>query len=78
MEEKLLLYLVEEVASWPLKAKSHKTGNNMPQDETQLAWRSIYSYVTAIMDLYQVQKVMGMNSHQSPQEDNVREYLKVL
>ena len=78
MEEKLFLYLVEEVAGRPLKAKSRKAGDNMPQDKTWLVWRSICGYVTAIMDLYQVQKAMGMNSHQSPQENNVKEYLKVL
>lgn len=50
----------------------------MPQDKTRLSWRSVRGYVTAIMDLYRVQKAIGMNSHQSPREDNVREYLKVL
>ena len=50
----------------------------MPQDKTQLSWRSVRGYATAITDLYRVQKAMGMNSHQSPREDNVREYLKIL
>ena len=29
-------------------------------------------------DLYREQKAMGMNSHLTPREDNVREYLKTL
>lgn len=69
---------MEEVAGRPLKAKSRKAEDGVPQDETRLSWRSVRSYVTALTDLYRVQKAMGMNSHQSPREDNVREYLKSL
>ena len=29
-------------------------------------------------DLYQEQKAIGMNSHPTPREDNVKEYLKSL
>jgi hypothetical protein len=50
----------------------------VPHSETQLAWRSVRAYVTAVTDLYREQKAMGMNSHPTPQEDNVREYLKSL
>jgi len=32
----------------------------------------------ALTDLYRAQKAIGINSHQSPQEDNIREYLKIL
>ena len=35
-------------------------------------------YVTALTDLYREQKALGMNSHPTPREDNVREYLKSL
>ena len=35
-------------------------------------------YVTALTDLYREQKALGMNSHPTPCEDNVREYLKSL
>ena len=35
-KKKLLLYFVEKVAGWLLKAKSYKAGNNVPQNETQL------------------------------------------
>jgi len=52
MEEKLLLYFVEEVIGQPLKAKSCKVSDNVPQDKTRLLWRSIRGYVTVIMDLY--------------------------
>ena len=44
----------------------------------QLAWRSVQSYITAVMDLYWTQKALGMNSHPSPREDNVRDYIKSL
>jgi hypothetical protein len=47
-------------------------------DETRLAWRSVRAYITAVTDLYREQKAMGMNSHPTPREDNVREYLKSL
>ena len=77
-EDKLLLFLVEEVARRPLRGRSCKVDDSVPQDQTQLAWRSVRSYVTAITDLYRAQRAMGMNSHQSPREDNVREYLKTL
>jgi Centromere DNA-binding protein complex CBF3 subunit, domain 2/Transcriptional activator of glycolytic enzymes len=50
----------------------------VPQDETRLSWRSVRGYVTALTDLYRTQKGIGINSHQSPREDNVRDYLKVL
>ena len=50
----------------------------MQQDETRLSWRSVRTYITAITDLYREQKALGMNSHPSPREDNVREYLKSL
>jgi hypothetical protein len=50
----------------------------VPYQDTRLAWRSVRSYVTALTDLYRTQKAMGMNSHQSPRVDNVREYLKAL
>ena len=50
----------------------------MPQNKTQLSQHSVYGYITALIDLYQTQKAMGINSHQSLQKDNIREYLKVL
>ncbi|RYP04774.1 hypothetical protein DL764_004243 [Monosporascus ibericus] len=77
-EDKLLLFLVEEVADRPLRAKSRKAGDDIPQEATRLAWRSVRSYTTAITDLYRTQKALGMNMHPSPREDNVREYLKSL
>ena len=58
--------------------KSRKAGNDVLQDETCLAWRSVRIYVTALTDLYREQKALGMNSHPSSHEDNVREYLKSL
>ena len=41
-------------------------------------WRSVRGYITVLTDLYRMQKAMGMNSHPSPREDSVREYLKTL
>jgi hypothetical protein len=77
-EDKLLLFLVEEVANRPLRAKSFKVAAEAPWEETRLAWCSVRAYVTAITDLYRTQKALGMNTHPSPREDNVREYLKSL
>jgi hypothetical protein len=77
-EEKLLLFLVEEVANRPLKVKSRKAAIDTPQEETRLAWRSVRTYITAMTDLYRTQRALGMNTHPSPREDNVREYLKSL
>jgi hypothetical protein len=50
----------------------------VPWEETRLSWRSVCSYVTALTDLYQTQKTIGMNSHTSLHEDSVREYFKAL
>jgi uncharacterized protein YciI len=77
-EEKLLLFLVEDVTDRPLKAKSRKVAADIPHKETRLAWRSVRGYVTALTDLYRAQKAMGMNNHPSPREDNVREYIRAL
>ena len=77
-EDKLLLFLVKEVADRPLRAKSKKADPDTPQEAIQLAWRSVRSYVTAVTDLYRMQKALGMNTHPSPRKDNVREYLKSL
>jgi hypothetical protein len=77
-EDKLLLFLVEEVADRPLRARSYKAAEDTLQEATRLAWRSVRSYTTAITDLYRAQKALGMNTHPSPREDNVREYLKSL
>ena len=77
-EDKLLLFLVEEVTARPLRAKSYKVSDDVLQDQTRLSWRSVRSYITAVTDLYREQKAMGMNSHPTPREDNVREYLKSL
>ena len=77
-EDKLLLFLVEDVANRPLRVKSRKADSRVPQDTTRLAWRSVRSYITAITDLYRTQKALGMNSHPSPRMDNVWNYIKSL
>ncbi|KAK3902169.1 hypothetical protein C8A05DRAFT_34140 [Staphylotrichum tortipilum] len=77
-QEKLLLFLVEDVANRPLKTKSPKVDSDMPPEKTRLAWPSIRSHITAITGLYRTQKARGMNVHPLPREDNVREYLKTL
>src|SRR5438876_5254417 len=60
-EDKLLLFLVEEVADRPLRTKSRKAAAETPQTKTRLTWRSVRSYITAITDLYRTQKARGMN-----------------
>ncbi|KAK4239207.1 hypothetical protein C8A03DRAFT_14388, partial [Achaetomium macrosporum] len=77
-EEKLLLFLVEEVVDRPLRLRSRKAAKDTPLSETRLSWRSVRSYITAVTDLYRSQKALGMNSHPSPREDNAREYIKSL
>ena len=51
-EDKLLLFLVEEVADRPLRAKSRKAAQDAPHEAVRLAWRSVRTYTTAITDLY--------------------------
>ena len=41
-------------------------------------WRLVHGYITALTDLYRIQKAIKINSHPSPREDSVREYLKTL
>jgi hypothetical protein len=77
-EDKLLLFLVEEVVHRPLRSRSRKAAEDTPLSETRLSWRSVRSYITAITDLYRSQKALGMNAHPSPREDNAREYIKSL
>ena len=77
-EDKLLLFLVEEVADRLLWAKSCKAASDTPCTALWLAWRLVCSYITAITDLYCVQKVLGMNVHPLLREDNVWDYLKSL
>ncbi|KAK4206867.1 short-chain dehydrogenase, partial [Rhypophila decipiens] len=77
-EDKLLLFLVEDVVNRPLRSKSRKADRDVPLSETRLAWRSVRTYVTAITDLYRSQRALGMNTHPSPREDNAREYIKSL
>ena len=77
-EDKLLLFLVEDVAQRPLRGRDKKAVPEMPLKESCLAWRSVRTYVTAITDLFREQKALGMNNHTSPREDNVREYIKSL
>ena len=44
----------------------------------QLLQQSVYSYITTLIDLYQIQKAIKINSYLFLQEDSVREYLKIL
>lgn len=77
-EDKLLLFLVEEVVHRPLRSRSRKAAEDTPLSETRLSWRLVRSYITAITDLYRAQKALGMNTYPSPREDNAREYIKSL
>jgi len=77
-EQKLLLFITNEVANRPLRTKSRKVDKSVPQEQTRLNWCSVRTYVTAITDLYREQKAMGVNCHPTPREDTVRQYLKTL
>jgi hypothetical protein len=74
----MLLFLVDAVTNRPLRRKSRNVDQAVPQGETQLSWRSVRGYVTAVTDLYRAQRALGINSHPSPREDNIRQYLKTL
>ena len=52
MEDKLLLFLIKEIINQPLKGKSYKANIDVPQEETQLLWRSVHSYIITLIDLY--------------------------
>ena len=69
---------MEEVAERSLRGKSRRVDDDVPEDETRLSWRSVRGYVSAMTDLYRIQRALGMNSHESPRKDNVRQYLKTL
>lgn len=77
-EEKLLLFITQQVANRPLRIKSRVADASVPQADTCLKWRSVRDYVTAITDLYRTQQALGMNCHPSPREDTVRNLLKSL
>jgi hypothetical protein len=77
-EDKLLLFLVEEVVHRPLRSQSRKAAKDTPLSDTRLVWQSVRSYITAITDLYRSQKALGINAYPSPREDNAREYIKSL
>jgi len=77
-EDKLLLFLVEEVVDRPLRSRSRKADRAVPLSQTRLSWRSVRTYVTAITDLYRSQRALGMNTHPSPREDSARDYIKSL
>ncbi|KAM3503855.1 hypothetical protein MY10362_003934 [Beauveria mimosiformis] len=76
-EDKLLLFLVEEVANRLLRGRSPRVSPGS-EETSRLSWRSVRTYVTAVTDLYRTQKARGMNTHPSPREDNIRDYLKTL
>ena len=44
----------------------------------RLRQQLVYNYITAVTDLYWIQKAIGINSYLFLREDNVREYLKTL
>lgn len=77
-ESKLLLFLEEEVVHRPLRGPSRKTVPNIPAGESRLHWRSVRAYITAVTDLWQQQRTLGMNNHPSPRENTAREYVRTL
>jgi centromere DNA-binding complex CBF3 subunit-like protein/transcriptional activator of glycolytic enzymes GCR1 len=77
-EDKLLLFLIEDVVGRPLRMKSRRAADEIPLHKTRLSWRSVRGYVTAITDLYQQQKALGVNSHPSPRVNSVRAYIRTL
>ncbi|KAK4240556.1 transcriptional activator of glycolytic enzymes-domain-containing protein [Achaetomium macrosporum] len=77
-ESKLLLFLEKEVVYRPLRGPSRKLAPGTLAGEARLHWRSVRAYVTAITDLWQQQRTLGVNSHPSPRETTAREYVRTL
>jgi hypothetical protein len=77
-EGKLLLFLEKEVVHRPLRGPSRKLVAGMPSGAARLHWRSVRAYITAITDLWQQQRTLGMNNHPSPRENTAREYVRTL
>lgn len=77
-ETKLLLFLEKEVVHRPLRGPSRKVASGMLAGEARLHWRSVRAYITAITDLWQQQRTLGMNNHPSPRENTAREYVRTL
>jgi hypothetical protein len=50
----------------------------MPRNKTWLAWRLVQAYISAVTNLYQEQKALGINNYLTLHKDNVKEYIKLL
>jgi hypothetical protein len=77
-EQKLLLFLTQDVVERPLRGWSRKVAPGTPAEDTRLQWKSVRGYITAVTDLWQQQRVLGMNNHPSPRESLCREYIRSL
>lgn len=79
-EQKMLLFLVEDIVPRPLRRRGgkDKADPSVPTEAIGLSWRSVRTYVTAITDLYRAQKALSMNMHGTPREDSCWEYIKSL
>jgi hypothetical protein len=79
-EAKLLSFLEEEVIHRPLRRRGRKAlaAEEIELDEQVLKWGSVRGYVTAITDLYNIQKARNMNSNPSPRAAQMRDFIKAL
>lgn len=77
-EPKMLLFLAEEVVNRPLQRRSRKLTASLPLSEGRLSWKSVRLYVSAITDLWQQQRALGINSNPSPREEHTRQYIRSL
>lgn len=77
-DDKLLLFLRVKVIDRPLKMRSRNDNDSINAEDTRLSWRSVRQYVTAITDLWRLQKSLGMNSHPSPRDHTARELVKTI
>jgi hypothetical protein len=76
----LLSFLEEEVIRRPLRRRGKRSlaADDIGLDEQVLKWGSVRSYVTAITDLYNIQKARNMNSNPSPRAAPIRDFIKAL
>ena len=77
---KLLSFLKEEVVNQALKRRGRKVlaNDDVPLEQQILKWSSVRSYVSAIQDLYQLQKARNINSNPPPRDTGTKAFIKAL
>ena len=72
-EEKLLIFLHSQVWKRPLKRKRKASDEDVPQT---VGIQSIKNAASAMVNLWTVQRIRGVNNHPSPRGPLVKEFIK--